>query len=120
MLDGLKFSLFHHQFPVASLPFPVSYMQECITPLVVFPGRPIQVILFSAVLIKSLLPHPVGARSRSWLVIGIFQMAFFVLCIDLSVFVSFAQTDFSLFTERGMLLAFQSLFYYYSNPEAWI
>lgn len=120
MLDGLKFSLFHHQFPVASLPFPVSYMQECITPLVVFPGRPIQVIFFSAVLIKILLPHPVGARSRRWLVIGIFQMAFFVLCVDLCLCELCSDRFQSVYRESGMLLAFQSLFYYYSNPESWI
>lgn len=47
MLDGFKFSLFHHQFPVASFPFPVSYRQECVTPLVISPGRPILVIYFS-------------------------------------------------------------------------
>lgn len=103
MLDGLKFSLFHNQFPVASL-------QECFTPLVVSSGQPIRVIFLSAVLIKSLLPHPVGARSRSWLIIGIFQMAFFVLCVDRSVFVSFAYTDFSLFTE----------WYAFSIPESFL
>lgn len=82
-LDGLTFSLLHHhQFLVAFLPYLVSCMQKCPISLVVSKAAH-KKWLFFLFWIKIVLPHPVGARLRSWLITGIFQMLFLFCLLSL-------------------------------------